>query len=188
MNCRPGFGMTSTSSPTHENWKSFVFPKLGEDSLPTNPLNKKLSPCEVSDGYEWLSPYSDEFATYQCMSLLDHLLGENRKEWGSMILIGHSLGGVIATETLIRYPNVFDALILVGASILSSKPHGTFGKYFFSLIGDLALSIVPYFTPYKGAYFVDMDTCLSDESKYLYRRMFNRNDWKNGLKEMALNV
>jgi len=56
----------------------------------------------------------------------------------SLILVGHSLGGLISSDFLLDYQNLFDACILSGPAIQTSAAPSTFLMYISRLISALA--------------------------------------------------
>ena len=167
-----------------------MFPKQAGKVLPTHPANAKFArktleaspPVDSAD--EWISPYSFEFGAILCRMLMEHLLGAERELWGRVIMVGHSLGGIVASHTIVQYPDIADALVLLDAALFVTVPTGFLPSLFFSIIGKLIVRyIIPRTTPGEMA-FISMD-CLSGEQIEMYRRIFKCEGWEESLIEFG---
>lgn len=70
----------------------------------------------LPDDWDGHNPYALEAQADLVVALLD------RFEIDKAILIGHSAGGTIATQTALRYPDRIDSLVLVAPAIFTEPP------------------------------------------------------------------
>lgn len=190
---RPGFGLTDRPLRTHEIWSKFIFPKKSDLPLPTNPLHETFAqeslPQDILDSIdknsEWINPYSLEFGDILAIKLLEYLFGEDKNQWGNVILLGHSLGGSCAAQCAFRSSEIFHALVLIDAALFAAIPGGVFSSWMFSNVGRLIIRhIIPRTTPGSMA-FVSMENSLNEEQISMYRRIFRVPDWDESLFEFG---
>lgn len=81
-------------------YRDFTFPSKHKDDIKTNPANGG-------------SPKFINFITTEVQTLIN----ENYKTNGHKTIIGQSLGGLLATEILIKKPTLFDDYIIVSPSL-----------------------------------------------------------------------
>lgn len=134
---------------------------------------------------EWINPYSVEFGDVLASKLLEHLFGNDRDQWGKIVMVGHSLGGSVATQCVVRTPELYDALVLVDAALYATIPGGELSSWIYSFTGKMIVRhIVPRTTPGSMA-FVSMENSLNEEQISLYRRIFRLPDWDESLFEFG---
>ena len=70
-----------------------------------------------------IEPYNFKGLAQSCIALIESLVGadESRK---NVILLGHSMGGMVAQEVIARRPELVSKLILCGTSPAFGKPDG----------------------------------------------------------------
>ncbi len=94
-----------------------------------------------------VDPYDFATIAEECVELIDVIDAER------LVLLGHSLGGMVAQEVVARAPDRVDALILAGTSAAFGKPDGEWQRRFVEertaplaaggSMQDLAASLVP---------------------------------------------
>ena len=70
--------------------------------------------------------------SYNILEFVEFLREFIRKElikYGEIILVGHSLGGYIACEFVIKYPTLVKKLVLVDSSVMLDKPTPLLAEY-----------------------------------------------------------
>jgi len=73
-----------------------------------------------------VSPYTIETLATSCLELIDVL------EADQLVLLGHSMGGMIAQEVAARAPSVLAGLVLAGTTAAFGKPDGQWQRAFLS--------------------------------------------------------
>jgi pimeloyl-ACP methyl ester carboxylesterase len=71
-----------------------------------------------------IEPYTFKGLAQSCVALIEGL------QCGSVILLGHSMGGMVAQEVLARRPELVNRLILCGTSPAFGKPDGDWQRDF----------------------------------------------------------
>ena len=71
-----------------------------------------------------VDPYSFETLAEECLELIDVLDAER------LVLVGHSMGGMVAQEVAARAPERVDALVLAGTSAAFGKADGEWQRAF----------------------------------------------------------
>jgi len=177
---RPGFGLTSKLNRNEENWKNFYFPPTTLSETATNSAKKfKFEPNE--EGHVWVNPYSKEFSGILCKKVLEHILGPDRKTWGKIILIGHSLGGLVSAETVLRYPDLCDGLVLIDPAIYTEFQVNKVYKLLYKFVGKHMMNyLISGYVPSEDAYLSMKDT-LSQEQIALHQRFLKSKNWEEGL-------
>ena len=94
-----------------------------------------------------VDPYSLETLAEECIELIDVLAPER------LVLVGHSMGGMVAQEVVARAPERIAALVLAGTSAAFGKPDGAWQRTFIEersapldagrSMRDLATQLVP---------------------------------------------
>ena len=82
-----------------------------------------------------IEPYTFKGLAQSCIALIEALLGaddERRRaeHGGSVILLGHSMGAMVAQEVVARRPELVNRLILCGTSPSFGKPDGDWQRGF----------------------------------------------------------
>ncbi len=105
-----------------------------------------------------IEPYTFKGLAQSCIALIEALLGaddERRRaeHGGSVILLGHSMGAMVAQEVVARRPELVNRLILCGTSPSFGKPDGDWQRDFIAqrtapldagqTMADLAAVLVP---------------------------------------------
>ncbi len=105
-----------------------------------------------------IEPYTFKGLAQSCIALIEALLGaddERRRaeHGGSVILLGHSMGAMVAQEVVARRPELVNRLILCGTSPSFGKPDGDWQRDFIAQrtapldagqsMADLAQVLVP---------------------------------------------
>ena len=94
-----------------------------------------------------IEPYNFKGLAQSCIALIEAL------QCGSVILIGHSMGGMVAQEVVARRPELVDRLVLCGTSPSFGKPDGDWQRDFIAertapldagmSMGALAETLIP---------------------------------------------
>ena len=127
-----------------------------------------------------IEPYNFKGLAASCIALMEALL--QKKEQKSLILCGHSMGGMVAQEVIARRPDLVNKLILSGTSPAFGKPDGDWQQRFIAertapldagkTMAELAATLVPQMIgpgalP-EGALLAQ--TCMADVNPSTYRR------------------
>jgi 3-oxoadipate enol-lactonase len=96
-----------------------------------------------------VEPYTFKALAERCMALIESLMGGPRP----LILLGHSMGGMVAQEVVARRPGLVSRLILCGTSPAFGRSDGEWQSQFVASrtapldaghsMADLAASLVP---------------------------------------------
>jgi 3-oxoadipate enol-lactonase len=70
-----------------------------------------------------VDPYNFKALANSCIALIESLIGADEKR-KNVILLGHSMGGMVAQEVIARRPDLVSKLILCGTSPAFGKPEG----------------------------------------------------------------
>jgi 3-oxoadipate enol-lactonase len=99
-----------------------------------------------------IEPYTFKGLAESCIRLMEALLAADGKR-KSLVLLGHSMGGMVAQEVMARRPGLVSRLILCGTSPAFGKPDGNWQRDFIASrtapldagqsMGDLAAALVP---------------------------------------------
>lgn len=99
-----------------------------------------------------IEPYNFKGLAQSCIALIESLRGPDAGPEG-IILLGHSMGGMVAQEVVARRPELVSRLILCGTSPSFGKPDGDWQQQFISqrtapldagkTMADLAEVLVP---------------------------------------------
>lgn len=101
-----------------------------------------------------VEPYTFATLADACIRLLEHLLhGQGGRHAEGAILLGHSIGGMVALEVVARRPDLVERLILCGTSPAFGKADGDWQRAFIAQrtapldqglgMADMAASLVP---------------------------------------------
>jgi pimeloyl-ACP methyl ester carboxylesterase len=71
-----------------------------------------------------IEPYTFKGLAERCIALIDKL------DCGTVTLVGHSMGGMVAQEVVARRPELVDKLMLCGTSASFGKPDGEWQREF----------------------------------------------------------
>jgi 3-oxoadipate enol-lactonase len=78
-----------------------------------------------------IEPYTFKGLAQSCINLIEGLLaGDEQHRSGGVILLGHSMGGMVAQEVVARRPELVNRLILCGTSPSFGKPDGDWQREF----------------------------------------------------------
>lgn len=75
-----------------------------------------------------IEPYTFKGLAQSCIALIEALM--QAKGGGSVVLLGHSMGGMVAQEVVARRPELVSKLILCGTSPSFGKPDGDWQREF----------------------------------------------------------
>lgn len=75
-----------------------------------------------------IDPYTMETLADECLDLIDVLAPQD--EATPLVLVGHSMGGMVAQEVAARAPERIAALVLAGTSAAFGKPEGAWQREF----------------------------------------------------------
>ena len=75
-----------------------------------------------------IDPYTMETLADECLDLIDVLAPKG--EATGLVLVGHSMGGMVAQEVAARAPERISALVLAGTSAAFGKPEGEWQREF----------------------------------------------------------
>jgi 3-oxoadipate enol-lactonase len=99
-----------------------------------------------------IEPYTFKGLAESCIRLIEALLGADGKR-KNVILLGHSMGGMVAQEVVARRPELVGRLVLCGTSPAFGKPDGDWQREFVAsrtapldagqTMADLAATLVP---------------------------------------------
>lgn len=104
--------------------KAYCFPGLGFDKRVFNPLKSEIGDLHA---FNWLPPEKNEaFSAYATRLVAGHKLDENT------VLIGHSLGGMLAQELAAKFP-VRKVILL--SSIIDAKEN----PWYFKMLSPFGL-------------------------------------------------
>jgi pimeloyl-ACP methyl ester carboxylesterase len=127
-----------------------------------------------------IEPYNFKGLAASCIALIEALLQKSERR--SLILCGHSMGGMVAQEVIARRPDLVSRLILCGTSPAFGKPDGDWQQQFVAertapldagkSMADLAATLVPQMIgPGSLPEGVALATrCMGDVSPATYRR------------------
>lgn len=98
-----------------------------------------------------IEPYTFKGLAQSCIRLIESLM--HAQGGGGLILLGHSMGGMVAQEVVARRPELVTRLILCGTSPAFGKPDGDWQREFIAqrtapldagqTMTDLAQTLVP---------------------------------------------
>jgi pimeloyl-ACP methyl ester carboxylesterase len=71
-----------------------------------------------------IEPYTFKGLAERCITLIDSL------QCGHVVLVGHSMGGMVAQEVVARRPDLVSRLVLCGTSAAFGKPDGEWQRNF----------------------------------------------------------
>ncbi|MCJ0765540.1 alpha/beta fold hydrolase [Variovorax terrae] len=123
-----------------------------------------------------IEPYTFKGLAQSCIALIEGL------QCGSVILLGHSMGGMVAQEVVARRPELVNKLILCGTSPAFGKPDGDWQRRFVAertapldagrTMAELAETLVPQMIgPGALPEGVKLAThCMAQVSPATYRR------------------
>jgi pimeloyl-ACP methyl ester carboxylesterase len=123
-----------------------------------------------------IEPYTFKGLAQSCIALIEGL------QCGSVILLGHSMGGMVAQEVVARRPDLVSRLILCGTSPAFGKPDGDWQRRFVAertapldagrTMAELAEQLVPQMIgPGSLPEGVKLAThCMAQVSPATYRR------------------
>ena len=78
-----------------------------------------------------IEPYTFKGLAQSCITLIEALLGaDGERHRAACILLGHSMGGMVAQEVVARRPELVNRLILCGTSPSFGKPDGDWQRDF----------------------------------------------------------
>lgn len=75
-----------------------------------------------------IEPYNFKGLAQSCIQLIEALLAVG--EQGDVVLVGHSMGGMVAQEVVARRPELVSKLVLCGTSAAFGKPDGDWQRAF----------------------------------------------------------
>ena len=75
-----------------------------------------------------VEPYNFKALAQSCIALIEALLAKDERK--ALILLGHSMGGMVAQEVMARRPDLVSRLILCGTSPAFGKPDGAWQQQF----------------------------------------------------------
>ena len=114
-----------------------------------------------------IEPYTFKGLAQSCIALIEALM--QAKGGGTVVLLGHSMGGMVAQEVVARRPELVSKLILCGTSPSFGKPDGDWQREFIASrtapldaggsMAELAQVLVPQIQmSYTGlmSYFLNM--------------------------------
>lgn len=103
-----------------------------------------------------IEPYTFKGLAESAIALIEALAGPGREGTPPVILIGHSMGGMVAQEVVARRPGLVKRLVLCGTSPAFGKPDGDWQRAFVASrtapldagqsMADLAATLVPQMT------------------------------------------
>jgi pimeloyl-ACP methyl ester carboxylesterase len=76
-----------------------------------------------------IEPYTFKGLAQSCIKLIEALLQADDEKRG-VVLLGHSMGGMVAQEVVARRPELVSKLVLCGTSPSFGKPHGDWQRQF----------------------------------------------------------
>ncbi len=77
-----------------------------------------------------IEPYNFKGLAQSCIALIETLQGGPGAPAGGVVLLGHSMGGMVAQEVVARRPELVSRLILCGTSPSFGKPDGDWQRQF----------------------------------------------------------
>ena len=77
-----------------------------------------------------IEPYTFKGLAQSCIALIEGLLAGDQPDRPGVILLGHSMGGMVAQEVVARRPELVQRLILCGTSPSFGKPDGDWQREF----------------------------------------------------------
>ncbi len=77
-----------------------------------------------------IEPYTFKGLAQSCIKLIEALLQADDKKRPGVILLGHSMGGMVAQEVVARRPELVNKLVLCGTSPSFGKPEGDWQRQF----------------------------------------------------------
>lgn len=130
-----------------------------------------------------VEPYSFATLADACIRLVEHLLLDQGSRHGrGAILLGHSIGGMVAQEVAARRPELVERLILCGTSPAFGKPDGDWQRAFIAQrtapldqglsMADMATLLVPRMAGPEAdpAGVATAIACMGQVSAATYRR------------------
>ena len=103
-----------------------------------------------------IEPYTFKGLAESAIALIEALAGPDREGTPPVILIGHSMGGMVAQEVVARRPGLVRRLVLCGTSPSFGKPDGDWQREFVASrtapldagrsMAELAATLVPQMT------------------------------------------
>jgi pimeloyl-ACP methyl ester carboxylesterase len=122
-----------------------------------------------------IEPYTFKGLAESCIALIDALVGERSdsapERGGSVVLVGHSMGGMVAQEVMARRPDKVSRLVLCGTS-------AAFGK---RTDGRLAEGWAQQFVAQRTAP-LDAGQSMADVAKKLIPQMVGPGSLPEGLR------
>ena len=77
-----------------------------------------------------IEPYTFKGLAQSCIKLIEALLEADDQKRPGVILLGHSMGGMVAQEVVARRPELVSKLVLCGTSPSFGKPEGDWQRQF----------------------------------------------------------
>lgn len=77
-----------------------------------------------------IEPYTFKGLAQSCIKLIEALLQADDEKRPGVILLGHSMGGMVAQEVVARRPELVNKLVLCGTSPSFGKPEGDWQRQF----------------------------------------------------------
>jgi len=77
-----------------------------------------------------IEPYTFKGLAQSCIKLIEALLDADDQKRAGVILLGHSMGGMVAQEVMARRPELVNKLVLCGTSPSFGKPDGDWQRQF----------------------------------------------------------
>jgi pimeloyl-ACP methyl ester carboxylesterase len=104
-----------------------------------------------------IEPYTFKGLAERCIALIETLASPGK---APLTLVGHSMGGMVAQEVIVRRPDLVGRLVLCGTSSSFGKPDGEWQRQFVQersapldagqTMADVARSLVPGMAGVQG--------------------------------------